>query len=255
MVLEKTTTINQSLNIQKGYLVSIVLHALVAGVLALLAVDEVKPIEIPMSIELELSTLTHQDNSLQSPMPSVVSSPQTTVSKPVAAFKPSVQQTVPSSRTEPKLSQLTPSITSSAVVPALAPTVVKEQPVLARVESVSMIAPKPVEAAKHVVAAKSDAELEKEFVKTNFGMIRDSVLSKLVYPNIARRMGHIGIVEVAIVIGTNGKLQNHFISKSSGFPLLDEAALKAVATLGGESLPKPQVESRVVLPISFKLKA
>jgi protein TonB len=242
MVLEKTTTINQSLNTQKGYLVSIVLHALLAGVLALLAVDEVKPIEIPMRIELELSTLTDQVSSPKTPIPSVAPSSQQTVSKPTAFLNPSVQQPV---------QPISPLVT----VPVSEPSVVKEQPKSVSLEAESIVAQKAVESVKPVLAAKSDAELENEFVKTNFGMIRDSVLSKLLYPNIARRMGQTGVVEVAIVIGTNGKLKNHFISKSSGFPLLDEAALKAVATLGSESLPKPQVESRVILPISFKLKA
>jgi len=259
MVLEKTTTINQSLNTQKGYMVSLALHAALFAGLTFFAVDEIKPIDIPMSIELDLSALSTMDVPST---PTVVPSSQASVS-PITPSTPTVQQTAPIGKTESKNSAPMVSVSPSALVSATVaeklfhsePIASKAQPVSSNTETVATVAPKSVEVPKPLIAHKSDTELEKEFVKTNFGMIRDSVLSKLVYPNIARRMGQIGVVEVAMVIGTNGKLKNHFVSKSSGFPLLDEAALKAVATLGSELLPKPQVESRVILPISFKLKA
>ncbi|MFA7090999.1 MAG: TonB family protein [Arcobacteraceae bacterium] len=119
----------------------------------------------------------------------------------------------------------------------------------------------PVE--KQIVPTEEQKKLEKEqqrqaqqenFVKTNFAIIRDKVLSNLIYPNIARRMGWIGVVELAIIIDTNGKLVDAYIHKSSERKLLDDAALDAAKLLRNDILPIPTTTSKIILPVSFKLK-
>jgi len=119
----------------------------------------------------------------------------------------------------------------------------------------------PVE--KQIVPTEEQKRLEKEqqrqaqqknFVKTNFAIIREKVLSNLIYPNIARRMGWIGVVELAIIIDTNGKLVDAYIHKSSERKLLDDAALDAAKLLRHETLPIPATTSKIILPVSFKLK-
>ncbi len=95
---------------------------------------------------------------------------------------------------------------------------------------------------------------EQNFIKTNFGIIRDKVLNNLIYPNIARRMGWVGVVELAIIIDTNGKLIDAYIHKSSNRKLLDDAALGAAMRLKGDTLPKPKTVSKIILPVSFKLQ-
>lgn len=94
---------------------------------------------------------------------------------------------------------------------------------------------------------------EKVFVKTNFELIRAKVLSHIVYPRMARKMKHTGVVHLALVIGIDGMLKDIRIEKSSGKSSLDKAALKAAQKLRNEILPKPQSISTVVLPVSFKL--
>ena len=97
-------------------------------------------------------------------------------------------------------------------------------------------------------------EKEKEFVQTNFSLIRDMASANLIYPNTARRMGWSGIVEVRLVINTDGKLLEARVVKSSGRELLDTTALESVLSLKDKVLPKPQSVSTLILPIAFSLK-
>lgn len=92
------------------------------------------------------------------------------------------------------------------------------------------------------------------YEKTDFEIIRDKVLSRLLYPSTARRMGWNGVVHVALVIDTNGRLESATIHQSSGKTVLDDAALEAALKLKGDQLPKPKSLSTVILPIAFKLK-
>ena len=101
---------------------------------------------------------------------------------------------------------------------------------------------------------KMIVEQEKEFVQTNFSIIRDMALANLIYPNTARRMGWNGIVEVRLVIDTDGKLLEARVVKSSGRELLDTTALESVLSLKDKVLPKPQSVSTLILPIAFSLK-
>ena len=75
------------------------------------------------------------------------------------------------------------------------------------------------------------------------------------YPEQARRAGHEGLVMLNARVGADGRAQEVAVRASSGFPLLDEAALKAVqrwkfkpARIG--SVP---VDSRVEIPVRFEL--
>ena len=92
------------------------------------------------------------------------------------------------------------------------------------------------------------------FVKTDFEIIRDKVLSHLVYPSIAKRMNWNGVVHVALVIDSSGYLLSASIHQSSGRDILDNAALDAANKLKNQQLPKPQSTSTVILPIAFKLR-
>ena len=92
------------------------------------------------------------------------------------------------------------------------------------------------------------------YEKTDFEIIRDKVLSRLIYPSAAKRMGYMGIVQIALEIDTSGHLVVARIHQSSGKTVLDEAALEAANKLKGELLPKPKSTSVVILPIAFKLR-
>ncbi len=75
------------------------------------------------------------------------------------------------------------------------------------------------------------------------------------YPNSARRSGVQGKVTLAVNVTTEGTAGDVIISKSSGYRLLDDAALDAVrrwrfvpAKRGNEI-----VEAKVLVPVEFKL--
>lgn len=76
------------------------------------------------------------------------------------------------------------------------------------------------------------------------------------YPIAARRLGQQGVVVVEVWLDKEGKQDKRLIKRSSGFALLDKAALEMVTknrflpySEGG--IPKP---SRLLLPIAFKLQ-
>lgn len=106
---------------------------------------------------------------------------------------------------------------------------------------------------KQAVAPPSSASLQKQYEQTNFEIIRNMVLSHVKYPNMAKRMHLTGIVELLIVINTNGELLDVLLHKSSGHKLLDKSAIKAANQLQDSNLPTPDTTSKIILPIAFAL--
>ncbi len=75
------------------------------------------------------------------------------------------------------------------------------------------------------------------------------------YPIPSRRRGEEGVVLLNVVIQTNGSPESVSLNRSSGYPLLDRAAIDAVRRWSFEparaaSVP---VASRVVVPVRFSL--
>jgi len=77
------------------------------------------------------------------------------------------------------------------------------------------------------------------------------------YPSQSRNLGEQGTVIIAVLVDINGHVKNARISKSSGYPLLDDSAL---STVRKKWLFKPgtrngiPVESRVRIPIKFGIR-
>lgn len=76
------------------------------------------------------------------------------------------------------------------------------------------------------------------------------------YPNTSRSLGEAGIVKVRLCYGENGRVTQTTLSESSGFPRLDDAAVRMgnryrmkPATVDG----KPEADC-VVLPVRFSLE-
>ncbi|HEY6451596.1 MAG TPA: energy transducer TonB [Steroidobacteraceae bacterium] len=77
------------------------------------------------------------------------------------------------------------------------------------------------------------------------------------YPEQARRDGQEGRAQVKICINTSGKVESAEVTASSGFPLLDEAAIKVGKAM---RFKPPTQEGRPVstcpiLPVKFELHA
>ncbi len=76
------------------------------------------------------------------------------------------------------------------------------------------------------------------------------------YPEQARKMGQQGLVLLSVSVSQNGRPMDIRLTQSSGFPLLDEAALRTVKKWKFEParLGSLRIESRVEIPIRFELK-
>lgn len=80
----------------------------------------------------------------------------------------------------------------------------------------------------------------------------DLILEKVVpvYPLTARRRGQQGRVLLRVLLSTSGTVEKIFVEESSGFDVLDEAALRAV----GRWLFSPKAPPAVLVPIRFRLQ-
>jgi TonB family protein len=90
------------------------------------------------------------------------------------------------------------------------------------------------------------------------GEFRPSPVSgnpKPVYPKLAIRQGLEGEVSLSVLVLASGQVSEVSVSKSSGFTILDEAAIKAVKTW--EFIPAARngapVSMRVEIPVVFRL--
>jgi len=111
-------------------------------------------------------------------------------------------------------------------------------------------------------AGVADAQVNKPDIHPGSGIPRlvaaryDGTPIPASYPVVARRLGQQGLVVVEVWLDKEGKQDKRLIKRSSGFALLDKAALEMVIknrflpySEGG--IPKP---SRLLVPIAFKLQ-
>lgn len=224
---------------KRAFLFSFLIHSALFG--SYILYNYHNPIEITIKSEMVSMSLS----SFDLPKP---------IEEPIKPMEPPK----PVEKVEPKpIEKIKPVETFKPIIPIKPTPKPIEKPQEIQKEEVVV----PIE--KQIVQTEEPKPLDKEqqrrvkeenFVKTNFAIIRDKVLSNLIYPNIARRMGWIGVVELAIIIDTNGKLIDAYIHKSSERKLLDDAALDAAKLLKNETLPIPATTSKIILPVSFKLK-
>jgi protein TonB len=76
------------------------------------------------------------------------------------------------------------------------------------------------------------------------------------YPGLARKRGYEGLVLLEVFVTDEGNAQAVRVGQSSGYPILDRSAVKAVSTwhfLPGMQSGKP-VETWVMVPVRFELK-
>lgn len=124
--------------------------------------------------------------------------------------------------------------------------------------AVSEPAPAPVAREVGVGAAvppspsMKEEEQKKRYLKEHFVYIRDSVMQKVSYPPMARKMGWQGTVTLKFVVEEDGKVSQVHVEKSSGFQLLDRSAVESVKSAA--PFPKPPVAAELVMPINYTLE-
>ncbi len=82
-----------------------------------------------------------------------------------------------------------------------------------------------------------------------YALIRAAIEKARTYPFIARKKRIEGTVVIDFTINSKGYPQDIEIGKSSGFQILDSAAIKIVM----KAAPFPAVDGEIAVPISFKL--
>ena len=87
--------------------------------------------------------------------------------------------------------------------------------------------------------------------------LRKALLTRFDYPLLARRKGWEGRVRVAVVVEPDGGLKDMHVVQSSGYQVLDQAALEDLREVG--QLPEANVwlagkALAVVLPIQYRLR-
>jgi len=85
------------------------------------------------------------------------------------------------------------------------------------------------------------------------GFIQQRVNYHLVYPNEAKSKGWEGIVKVKFTLAGDGRVKDIDIVESSGYPLLDAAAILAIKDASPYPFPQnyPEEEVQLVLPVSY----
>ncbi len=89
------------------------------------------------------------------------------------------------------------------------------------------------------------------------GQVRQRIAAAQYYPRIARRRGMEGRPVISFILDKRGRLTKVDLTQTSGYPLLDRAALEAVHN----GVPYPEIPAQLntdsfqfKLPISFVLK-
>lgn len=86
-----------------------------------------------------------------------------------------------------------------------------------------------------------------------FGLIQQRVSSAFIYPQEAQIKGWEGIVKVKFTLAADGRIKAINIAESSGYPLLDAAAISAIKDASPYPFPKnlEQDELEVILPVHY----
>jgi protein TonB len=86
-------------------------------------------------------------------------------------------------------------------------------------------------------------------VESRLAEIRRRIEAALVYPSLARWQDQEGFTLVRFEIGADGRAHDVRVARSSGEPLLDAAAARAVVAAG----VLPRVYGPLEVPVSFEL--
>lgn len=226
-------------------LVSILLHGLVLGALAFaLPVNFAKPPDTSVSIDLDMVATGEPQPEPSLSEPAALPEPQ--VAEPEKAIEPEPEPApAPKKAEAPK----------PKPVPKKAERSKQEQPrktaaANARSDGQSRQLANNVSPAAKTVATSTGAP------STPPAPLGGSSTPRPPYPELARKRGQEGTVNIRCQVDAQGNVTAVAIAKSSGFKLLDDAALKTVGKwkFRAGSKDGASVAGTVVVPVQFKLQ-
>lgn len=190
---------------------SLLLGVILALVITRLAIHhEPMPVEAPIRITLS-----------EPPKPI----PQVEPPKPIEQPKPP-EPVKQKAREEPVAQKtVTPIAAKPSPAPEANPVSVPEAPVAPEAKTIPKIEePPPVQ---------RNTAAEGRFAQD----VRSQIERKKIYPDSARDLGMSGVVEVVYVLDRMGRLVKAEIASTSGYPTLDQAALRAVRSASFAAFP------------------
>ena len=245
-----------------AWISSLLLHTLLVGGIFLLSQAMQQPLQIELVDFNILDSMTAVDETPKAPVlpvaPPVLQPPQLPQPPQVKIKKVRPKPATPVALTPPPVAEILTAepvaAEPEAVVPivpvtATEPETAAEQ-VIPASAALSSAAPSPTAAVVKASAPKLSPS--QRYLQARFGYIRKQILKKLVYPQRARRMGWQGQVKIRFVVDRSGKVKDLEVLESSGYPLLDRQALKAVKRAA--PFPPPPVAAEISLPITFRLE-
>ncbi len=96
-------------------------------------------------------------------------------------------------------------------------------------------------------------KIEEKFLVEKLSIISQIVQKNINYPYIARKMGWEGKVIISFILTKEGKINDLWIEKSSGYEILDKNALETIQKVS-KYFPIPPLNVRVKLPILYILE-
>ena len=263
-------------SVKVAFALSVLVHA---AAIALLPGLRLRVPEEPAPLVVELMALPQPDSP--SPVPAAEPPPEhaAVVRKPAPLQKsrpepppapvPTRTELAPATPIELQR-EVAPQPTPVAPVPEARPETSPAPPVQARPEPQAprQVEPQPPARVEPQVAAKPEAPaplvrqpppaLDAGALKAYGEILAQAIDKRKSYPRLARMRNWQGTTQLKLRIGPDGKLQDILVGSSSGFELLDAAAIKMVQ----ESLPLPDLpealrgrELTMTVPIVFKLQS
>lgn len=190
-------------------------------------------IGVLLTLVISHMAIRHEVMPVEQPITVSLTDPQVELPKPVE-LPPPIQQPKPK----------TPPPKPEAPAPVRSPVVAKPSPVPeAKPVSVPNVAadplaktvppaePAPTVAPQEKVLPKAEpAPVQRNgAAEGRFAQdVRTQIERKKIFPDSARDLGMSGVVEVVYVLDRTGTLVRAEVATSSGYPLLDQAALRAV---------------------------
>lgn len=252
----------------RAWTASLMLHLLLVGMLLSMGQNLTRP--RPLAIEVELvsaptrkapaaDTASRPEPPIQAPKKQAVKpdpAPMLTPAK-IPATRPVLPPPAPAPVLKPPPEP--PALPEPPQTPrgttALTTAQEPASPTAAKLATASTTAGPPAAAGTPTAGAKELPGPEAaaaSYLGTQFSNIRDRVMASLHYPPMARRQGWRGVVRLEFTILTNGDVENLRVLQSSGYPLLDRQALRAVEAAAPFS--PPPAAATITLPVRFRLE-
>jgi len=208
-----------------AYFSSALVHASVVG--AVLFYPDYKPPRIAETVGIEVEIMAelpggHLENAAQDPVDAVSLQARQTKTEPIQKQPAPIRRTESKSPPPPRKPESHTAI--AKVTPSVTPTEKQEQdasPPAERQENLAALSP----AAGARVASEAAAKAAEKGPGVAPRLLANP---KPVYPKQARKRGVEGRVLLRVLVGTTGESLDVTTLQSSGHPILDEAANRAV---------------------------